>query len=218
MRQSVALSLGLALLALTAFSSQAEASGEQLFNDKKCTDCHYTKGPARENSIADRLAQKGPELWYAGDKFQEKWLAEWLVNPKPIRPLKYNSFAEKNTGDHPKLSGDEAKQVTAFLAGLKSGVVKAGVIKPKKNPKGKQIFEKKMPCSGCHTYHSRKKVSGGLNGPSLIGAGTRLNPDWIYAYMADPKVFKPFKAMPVFTGLLRASDLKKVSAHVASFK
>jgi len=158
MRVLATASLGMALLAMAAFSGQAgAASGEQIFQDQKCTECHYTQGPAREKTIADKLAMKGPELWYAGDKFQEKWLGQWLTDPQPIRPLKYNSLSEKNPGDHPKLSGGDAKAVTAFLMDLKTGQVKAGVIKPKKNVKGKQIFTKKMPCSGCHLYTGRSE-------------------------------------------------------------
>lgn len=217
MRKTVTLSLGLALLALTAFSSRAEAGGEQIFNDKKCTECHYTQGPAREKSVADRLAQKGPELWYAGDKFQEPWLVTWLADPQPIRPLKFNSLTEKNGGDHAKLSAAEAKEVATYLMGLKSGAVKAGEVQPKNNPKGKQIFTKTMPCSGCHTYPDKDKAVGGLSGPTLVGAGTRLNPDWIYAYLANPKLFKPVKMMPVLTELLKENDMQKVAAHVASF-
>ena len=219
MKQWFALPMGLALLALTALPSQAAASGEQIFKDKGCTDCHYTQGPARETSIEAKLAQKGPELWYAGDKFQQKWLENWLGDPKLIRPLKLNSLSEKNAGDHPKLAAADAKAVTAFLMGLTSGQVKSGVIKPKKNTKGKRVFTEKMPCSGCHLYPGKKgKVAGGLSAPSMMGASERLNPDWIFAYMMKPEVFKPVKMMPVFNGFIKESDMKKVSAHIASFK
>ncbi len=75
-----------------------------------------------------------------------------------------------------------------------------------------------MPCGGCHQYTSRKKVKGGMTGPTLIGAKKRLNPDWIYAYLKNPKVFKPVKMMPVFSGILSDKDMKSVSAYVANFK
>ena len=98
-------------------------------------------------------------------------------------------------------------------------LVAAGKVKPKKNPKGRQIFTKKMPCSGCHQYAGRKnKLSGGRSGPSLVEAGVRLNPDWILAYMMQPEAFKPVKMMPVFAGLLSDKDMLNISRHVASFK
>lgn len=194
------------------------AAGEALFKSKGCLGCHYTDGPAKEKTIADQLAKKGPELWYAGSKFQQPWLQAWLQDPKPIRLLKFNNLMEKNPGDHPKLSAEESGAVTEFLMGLTVSEVEVGVIKPKKNPKGRLIFRKKMPCGGCHQFPDRKKIVGGMSGPSLVDAGTRLNPDWIYAYLLQPEIFKPVKMMPVFTGLMSEKDMRSVSAHVASFE
>jgi cytochrome c553 len=219
MKRMVSLSLGLAFLAISAAPQVAGAAdGEKLFQDKGCTDCHYTTGPAKEKTIADKLAMKGPELWYAGDKFQAKWLGKWLQDPKPIRPLQFNTFDKPNPADHPKLSAGDAAAVSAFLMSKTSGKLQKVKIKPKKNPKGKQLFTKKMPCSGCHQYPKKKAVVGGLSAPSLVGAKSRLNPAWIYSYLVDPATYKPVKMMPVFTGLMSDKDMKKLSAHVANFK
>jgi cytochrome c553 len=211
--------LAVAVMIAAAGTVQADpAAGAAVFQDKGCHDCHYTEGPAREKTIADQLAKKGPELWYAGSKFQQPWLEAWLQDPKPIRPMKYNAVLEENPGDHPAVAADESTAITEYLMSLTSSDVEAGVIKPKKNPKGRLIFKKKMPCGGCHEFPDRKKIIGGRSGPSLVGAGTRLNPDWIYAYMMRPKIFKPVKMMPVFAGILGEKDMQNVSAHVASFK
>ena len=193
------------------------AAGKAAFEGQGCVDCHYTDGPAQEKTIADQLVKKGPELWYAGDKFQKTWLTAWLQDPQPIRPLKYNSLSEKNAGDHPKLDGGAAASVTEFLMGKTTGKVEAGKVKAKRNPKGKLIFVKKMPCSGCHLYPARKKVAGGFSGPSLVDAGVRLNHDWIYAYLANSKFYKPIKDMPEFVGFLTEKDMLNVSRYVAYF-
>lgn len=216
-RFAISVSIGAAMLVMS--TATGFAAGDAVFKGKNCNSCHYTTGPAQEKSIADQLAKKGPELWYAGSKFQKDWLVAWLQDPKPIRALKYNSLTEKNAGDHPKLSAGEAGEVAGFLMGLTSDVVKAGVIKAKYSPKAKLVFTKKMPCSGCHKYPDKRgNISGGLSGPTLVGASTRLNPDWIYAYLANTKTFKPFRDMPDFAGPLSDSDMKKVSAYVANFK
>ncbi len=218
MRFATTVSLAAAMFVVATVGRAEPAAGEKLFTDSKCNDCHYTDGPAKEKTIDDQLAKKGPELWYAGSKFQKPWLEKWLADPQPIRPLKYNSLTEDNPGDHPKLEGEAATTVTEFLMTLTSSDVKAGVIKPKKNPKGRLIFQKKMPCAGCHQYSKRKKIMGGRSGPSLVGAGERLNPDWIYAYLTQTEVFKPVRMMPIFAGILKDKNLEKVAAHVASFK
>ncbi len=207
-------------LTLWALPGHADpAAGEAAFKAGDCTACHYTDGPAKEKTIDDQLAKKGPELWYAGSKFQREWLEAWLQDPAPTRQMKFNSVTEMNPGDHPKLAAADAANVSDFLMGLTSDAVKAGVVKPKKNAKGRLIFTKKMPCSGCHQYEGRKKkLMGGRSGPTLVGAGKRLNPDWIYAYLLTPEIFKPVKAMPVFVGLLSEKDMKNVAAYVANFK
>ncbi|HCV21419.1 MAG TPA: hypothetical protein DF863_08175 [Gammaproteobacteria bacterium] len=214
--------LGLLLVAMTtvvAIARADAAAGKEVFQGSDCQSCHYTQGPATEKSIDDQLAKKGPELWYAGSKFQGPWLQAWLQDPQPIRPMKFNSVMEPNPGGHPALSADQAGPVTDYLMSLTSDAVKAGTVKvKKKNLKGRLIFIKKMPCSGCHQFPTKKKFSGGLSGPSLVGAGQRLNPDWVLAYLQQPKVFKPVKMMPVFVGLLSDKDMKNVAAHVATFK
>ncbi len=216
MKIAVIVSLGAVIAALSVTSARAGA-GEQVFGANNCAECHITQGPAAEKTIADQLAKKGPELWYAGSKFQQPWLEKWLQDPKPIRPLKYNSLTEDNPDNHPKLAGADAASVTEYLMGLTSADVEAGVIKPKKNPKGKLIFTKKMPCSGCHQFPG-KKFKGGRSAPSLLGASKRLNPDWIYAYLKNTEVFKPVRMMPSFSGILRDKDMKSVAAYVATFK
>ncbi|OGS98548.1 MAG: hypothetical protein A3F73_07930 [Gallionellales bacterium RIFCSPLOWO2_12_FULL_59_22] len=213
---AVTVSLGAALLVTMTAPSYA-AGGDAIFK-KSCAGCHYTDGPAKEKTIADQLAKKGPELWYAGSKFQKDWLVAWLQAPKPIRPLKYNSLTDKNPGDHPKMSAGDADAVTEFLMGLTSPEVKAGVIKANNNVQGRNTFTKKMPCGGCHEYSLKGVVLGGKSGPSLVGASKRLNPDWIYAFLAKTKVFKPVRDMPDFTGALNPKDMESVAAYVAAFE
>jgi len=213
---AVTFSIGAALLVMMTAPSYA-AGGDAIFK-KNCTGCHYTDGPAKEKTIADQLAKKGPELWYVGSKFQKAWLAEWLQNPKPIRPLKYNSITDRNSGDHPKLSAGDAAAVADFLMGLTSPEVKAGVLKPNDTPQGRNIFAKKAPCGGCHEYPQKGAVVGGKTGPSLVGSSKRLNPDWVYAYLAKTKVFKPVRDMPDFGPVLNSKDLMSVAAYVAAFE
>lgn len=209
---AVTVSIGAAMLVMATAPSYA-AGGDAIFK-KNCASCHYTDGPAKEKTIADQLAKKGPELWYAGSKFQKAWLGAWLQDPKPIRALKYNSLTDKNKGDHPKSSAADAAALTDYLMGLTSPEVKAGLIKAAATPQAKQIFNKKMPCGGCHATEK----GGGLSGPSLVGAAKRLNPDWVYAYLANIKHFKPVRDMPDFGSVLNPKDLEAVAAYVATFE
>lgn len=209
-------SIGAALLVMAAAPSHA-AGGDAIFK-KSCIGCHYTDGPAKEKTIADQLAKKGPELWYAGSKFQKNWLVAWLQDPQPIRPLKYNSLSERNPRDHAVLSARDAAAVADYLMGLTSPEVKAGAITPKVSAQGKHTFTKKAPCGGCHEYPDRGEARGGRSGPSLVGASKRLNPDWIYAYLLNINAFKPVRDMPDFGSVLNPAYLEKVAAYVATFE
>ena len=121
MRIALIVSLGVAIATLSASPVRADAAaGELAFTANKCAECHTTQGPAQEKTIADQLAKKGPELWYAGSKFQQPWLEQWLQDPKPIRPLKYNSLSEENPDDHPKLAAGDAASITEYLMSLTS--------------------------------------------------------------------------------------------------
>jgi len=191
-----------AIIGFGVESSRADAAkGKGIFESKKCGGaCHDTQGPATEKTFEDQLKKKGPELWYAGNKFKKEWLIE-----------------KKNAGNHPKLGKDEAGAVTDYLMTLTSKDVEAGVIQAKKNPQGKLAFEKKQACQACHQIEKTGKVIGGLVAPSLVKAGERLQGDWIYAYLKKPKVFKPVKRMPIYEGYLSDVDMKNIAAHVASF-
>ncbi len=89
MKTILATGAGVGLLSITAATAWADAAaGKGAFEAKGCSGCHYTEGPAKEKTIDDQLAKKGPELWYAGSKFQKYWLSAWLVDTKLIRPRK----------------------------------------------------------------------------------------------------------------------------------
>lgn len=199
-------------------SAGSVAVGQKIFSQRKCVACHQIKGPAREKTIADQMKRKGPELWYAGSKFVPGFLEGWLGNPVIIRPMEYYSLTEKNSGTHVKLGAREASDVAAYLESLRSAAVKPLGIVPTIDRRARIIFDKTQSCYGCHRVLSRRgRVVGGLTGPSLIGAGKRLNPDWIFAYLTDSKTFKPVKDMPEYTGVLSRAEMAALSAYVSTF-
>jgi cytochrome c1 len=59
-------------------------------------------------------------------------------------------------------------------------------------------------------------MAGGLSGPSFVAASERLNPDWVYAYLKNPKAFKPVKMMPVYSGILNEAEMKELASYIGS--
>ncbi len=51
----------------------------------QCSSCHALEKPAAP-SVERLWSRKGPDLWYAGAKFNRDWLVKWLQKPTTIRP------------------------------------------------------------------------------------------------------------------------------------
>ncbi|OGP22988.1 MAG: hypothetical protein A2067_01670, partial [Deltaproteobacteria bacterium GWB2_42_7] len=194
------------------------ADGKGIFASKNCGSCHQIQGPAAEKTFDDQLKKKGPELWYSGSKFKKEWLEEWLEKPTTIRPLKYNSVTDKNTDKHPALSKKEADEVAEYLMTLTAKEVAKGTAEEKVTPQGKNLFIKRYSCVGCHSIKAGAQKVGGVSGPDLSEAGKRLTADWVYAYLKEPKVFKPVKRMPVFVDIINDNEMKTLAGFVAAQK
>lgn len=198
--------LFIAAALLLAPAAQADtAAGKQIFESRKCAGCHQVAGPSDPLPVAKRSSIKGPPLWFAGSKFVKGWLQQWLANPIPIYRVKYGTL-EKGRNDHPKLDARQAAAVGAYLESLVDPEMKSGVVPDEKLSRREELsaaklFEKKQVCFGCHLYPSRKGEIGGFSGPSLVGAGARLNADWIYACLNDPVRYYPNGRMPVYGDL-----------------
>lgn len=212
-------SMAITLILAVNHSVAGQAEGKNAFTSKKCGDCHLMAGPNTDKTFADKLKRKGPDLWFAGSKFKKDWLEGWLKEPKPVRPMEYNSIEKKNPSNHPKLSDKEADDVAEYLMTLTSKDVAKGAVEDgKPNIQGKLVFEKKQGCYGCHAVAKAGKIFGGLSGPSFVDVGKRLQGDFIYAYLKNPKAFIPVKMMPTYVGILNDNDMKNVAQYVTTFK
>lgn len=190
-----------------------------------CASCHALTKP--ENPTVERLwTRKGPDLWYAGDKFNRDWLVGWLQNPTPIRPGGVLWFKHAKPGEprdtldtasiekHPALDATTAPRVADALLQLKGeGLVTPGEFKAEgvNLTMGQMSFGKLRGCVSCH---QDKPGQGGLSGPELYDAGKRLKPDYVLAYTRDPQRFDRFVWMPRLT--LSDPDLQRLTGYVAS--
>jgi len=107
------------LISSLTWGNAFAASGEDIFKSNKCGDCHNMAGsPAK--SFEEQQKRNGPDLWYAGSKYQGEWLENYLQKPAHVRPLAFGSAKEPNKLDHSALSAADAKAVTSYLATLTS--------------------------------------------------------------------------------------------------
>ena len=170
---------------------------------KGCKECHRFSSEEKESN-------KGPDLFYAGDKFYKNWLNKFLQSPTVIREVNVFSESgfldEKNRGSNPHvaLAKEGAERVANFLMTLRLPNLEVGKVNKEPLSKGeraqtKMLFERSFGCISCHrALNLVGKIRGGVSGPSLVNAGLRLKPDWIFHWLKTPQKFMYEGRMPVF--------------------
>jgi len=219
----------LSAIALAAAALNGWAAGGQDLIKQQCVACHAVTKP--EKATLDRLwERKGPDLHYAGLKFNRDWMVGWLQNPTVIRaggvlPPKAAKGADGKGPDtvdpaqlapHPKLSAADATAVADALMALKpEGLVEKGAFKnePVNASFASMLFSKLRGCTSCH---SSKPNAGGISGPELYTAGDRLQPDYVVAYVKDPHKFDPHVWMPRLE--LNDADVQKLAGYISTLK
>jgi mono/diheme cytochrome c family protein len=197
----------LAWLLLASTSAYAGADGQAILK-QQCASCHAIEGTAA-TTLKDLLSRKGSDLFYAGNKYQATWLASWLQKPKRIRPagmvyldhikpgVKRDMIDESTLKPHMSLNQADAEAVTKTLmtftphndliaATSYDASVSAG-------PMGEMLFDKIYGCMGCHQI---EPDFGGLSGPEVYTAGSRLQAAYMLSYIRNPQAWNPKIWMP----------------------
>ena len=171
-----------------------------LIEEKNCSACHRLSKVGKE--------KKGPDLFYAGNKFQNAWLEEYLQNPVTLRKtgtINSPNFLKgglQNLQQHPILNKNDAVNITQELMEM----TLPGLPEEQINPltkgqiaKTKYEFERTFSCISCHqSLNLAGKARGGISGPSLINAGNRLKESWVANWLKNPKIFSNKSRMPVY--------------------
>lgn len=205
---------------LVTVATPAKAADGDTILDQRCKSCHDLTGPAPQ-SLQELWNRKGPDLFYAGNKYKAEWLEEWLEEPRRIRPAGMfygNHIKSTDDGDvidestltsHPALPEDQAEAVAAALMKrkAKSDLVNTGEYEPGSISlmMGELMFDKFKGCLGCHQI---EPGYGGLSGPEVYTAAERLQEDYIISYMRNPQAWDPMIFMP--QRHLRDKDLQKL--------
>jgi cytochrome c2 len=191
---------------LLAFSVAANAADGML--QKDCASCHNLTGPAA-STLKEVWAKKGPDLFYAGNKYRQEWLVSWLQKPQRIRPAgefygnhikagaKGDEIDAATLADHVALSKADAVAVAAELMRLKphDDLIAREKIEPGTITKqaGEMNFDKFWGCMACHLI---EPDYGGLSGPEVYTAGVRLQPEFIASFIRNPQAWQPKTWMP----------------------
>jgi mono/diheme cytochrome c family protein len=186
-----------------------------------CRECHRL-------SSKEKQSNKGPDLFYAGDKFYKNWLNKFLQSSTLIREVNVFSesdfLGEKNkaSNSHVALAKEGAERVANFLMtlrllNLEVGKVNKEPLSKAERAQTKILFERHFGCISCHrALNLVGKIRGGVSGPSLVNAGLRLKSDWIFHWLKNPQKFMYEGRMPVFD--LDEETTVRITKYVLSIR
>jgi mono/diheme cytochrome c family protein len=197
----------LVLIGFAGTGARAADEGSAILT-QRCAGCHNLTGPAPQ-TLKELWARKGPDLFYAGNKYHAEWLRAWLQKPTRIRVAgefyadhirsgeKSDEVDPTTLEPHPALSAADADTVTQALMRLKphDDLIAAEKIEPGSISKsmGEMAFDKFLGCMACHEI---ELGFGGASGPELYTAARRLQPGFIASYIRSPQAWDPKIWMP----------------------
>ena len=200
--------------------------GRDLLVKLNCVGCHRLEGVTRP-------AMLGPDLTNLGTKVSRAWIYKWLKEPRTITDSNTNTTVDGVENEEEprmpqfRLNEQELRALSAYLSSLRSEppepakfdsrVVAAWEKKPDTVDQGEVRF-RQMFCTTCHsvavTRAGETKLIGGEIGPELTKVGSKVNPDWLVAWLRNPQAYMPHSQMPRYGW--SDEDLFKVTRYVLS--
>jgi mono/diheme cytochrome c family protein len=200
--------------------------GRRLLAELNCQGCHKLRG-------MERPAMLGPDLTSVGTKVSREWIYKWLKEPRTVVDRDgntvVNGYETEEEPRMPKFRLDETqlRALSAYLSIQRALPVTPYKFDPhvvaawSKNPElvsqGEVRF-KQMFCSTCHslavTRAGETKLIGGDIGPELTKVGSKVNPDWLVAWLRDPQGYLPHTRMSRYGW--SDEDLYKVTQYITT--
>lgn len=175
--------------------------GRSLYLENNCLGCHILKNNERSESI-------GPVLTKLATKTNPGWTMSWVKKPK--------GYLARTVMPDFELPDDEIMAMSSYLFSLSKpesadGAVRSEMQKADLAEAGAGKLDD-LGCLGCHTVDGKDEGFG----PDLSRAGEKMNPEWIYAWIKDPKKYWPETVMPNLR--VPDEDARLLAAYLASLK
>ena len=166
--------------------------GRELFATQHCNRCHLTTGNPQ---MPELIGHEAPSLVGVENRLTNAWLAQWIANPKSLKPTTNMPHA----GDP-----EQAKHIAAWL--VRDALDAAPVPTAGNAENGGKVFET-VGCAACH--HFETPESSDLRQISLQMVGPKYRHGQIAAKILDPAQHYAGSKMPKFrVSETEAADLE----------
>ena len=192
--------------------------GLTLIDRSGCNGCHVS---ANWKSSG----KSGPDLRKLNEKSHPDWVSKWIKNPRSFR---YNTrmphIFEQANQEKPNIAKrniTEIASITHYLFENKEVLKPNNPSKYLGNPANGETLFSAVGCMGCHvkeqepsqapsptTYKGLTK----LQGPNLIGMGSKVSPEWLFNWLKKPHEYMASTRMPDLR--LSDSDARDLTAYL----
>ena len=156
-----------------------------------CVHCHAITRP--DGSKVD-ATDHPPSLAHIADKSTREWIFSWLKDPQ--------AYAASTTMPNYKLNDADAIDISAYLVSSskpQAGDSAAPSAKPAAaaDPAAGPSLYGESFCVSCHAVQNAAgNLVGGDLGPELTRIGNKANPQWLAAWLENPRVYDATTPMP----------------------
>jgi len=156
-----------------------------------CVHCHAIARPDGGRMVA---TDHPPSLAHIADKTTREWIFSWLKDPQ--------AYAASTTMPNYKLSDADASDISAYLVNsstTQAGDTAATNVKPAAladASAGPSLYGESF-CSSCHAVQNAAgNLVGGDVGPELTRIGNKVKPEWLAAWLDNPRIYDATTPMP----------------------
>ena len=163
--------------------------GRILLSRYGCVNCHMVKLP---DGTTMKASDDPPSLSHIADKSTREWVYAWLKDPQ--------AYASTATMPNFKLADDDARDISAFLIANSTPLPGDRVTvsaKPSSDAAAGASLYGESFCASCHAVQNAAgNMVGGNVGPELTKVGSKVKPEWLQAWLQNPRNYDPGTAMP----------------------
>lgn len=165
--------------------------GRTLLARYGCVHCHAITRPDGTKLVA---TDNPPSLAHIADKTTREWIYTWLKDPQ--------AYAASTTMPNYKLNDADASDISAYLVSTstpQAGDIAAAAIQPaaKADPAAGPSLYGESFCASCHAVQNAAgNIVGGDIGPELTRIGNKVKPEWLNAWLANPRIYDANTPMP----------------------
>jgi len=165
--------------------------GRTMLTRYGCVHCHAITRPDGSKVEA---TDHPPSLSHIADKTTREWIFSWLKDPQ--------AYAASTTMPNYKLNDVDASDISAYLVSTstpRAGDTAAPSVKPAAAADaaaGPSLYGESF-CASCHAVQNAAgNLVGGDLGPELTRIGNKAKPEWLAAWLDNPRVYDGTTPMP----------------------